>query len=42
MKIPNKRELQPTAFSHSSDIDFKGTMNLYKKFPAKTIFFLSY
>ena len=23
MKIPNKRELQPTAINHSSDIDFK-------------------
>ena len=30
-KIPNKRELQQTAFNHSSDIDFKGFMNLYKK-----------
>ena len=30
MKIPNKQELQQTAFSHSSDIDFKDFMNLYK------------
>ena len=31
MKIPNKRELQQIAFSHSSDIDFQDFMNLYKK-----------
>ena len=30
MKIPNKRELQKIAFNHSSDIDFKDFMNLYK------------
>ena len=29
--IPNKRELQQIAFNHSSDIDFKDFMNLYKK-----------
>ena len=31
MKIPNKRELQQIALNHSSDIDFKGFMNIYKK-----------
>ena len=31
MKIPNKRELQQTALNHSSDIDFKDFMNIYKK-----------
>ena len=31
MKIPNKRELQQIALSHSSDIDFKDFMNIYKK-----------
>ena len=31
MKFPNKQELQQIAFNHSSDIDFKGFMNLYKK-----------
>ena len=31
MKIPNKQELQQIAFNHSSDIDFKDFMNLYKK-----------
>ena len=30
-KIPNKQELQQIAFDHSSDIDFKDLMNLYKK-----------
>ena len=31
MKIPNKRELQQIALNHSSDIDFKGFMNIYNK-----------
>ena len=31
MKIPNKQELQQTAFNHSSDIRFNDFMNLYKK-----------
>ena len=31
MKIQSKQELQQTAFNHSSDIDFKDFMNLYKK-----------
>ena len=35
MKIPNKQELQQTAFNHSSDIGFKDLMNLYKKCTAK-------
>ena len=40
MKIPNKRELQQTAFNHSSDIDFQVFMNLYKKCTAKLYSFL--
>ena len=40
MKILNKRELQQIAFNHSSDIDFKDFMNLYKKFTAKPYSFL--
>ena len=32
MKIPNKRELQPIALNHSSDIDFKDFMKIYKKY----------
>ena len=31
MKILNKQGLQQIAFNHSSDIDFKDFMNLYKK-----------
>ena len=30
-KIPNKRELQQIALNHSSNIDFKDFMNIYKK-----------
>ena len=40
MKIPNKRELQQISFNHSSDIDFKDFMNLYKKCSAKPYSFL--
>ena len=35
LKTPNKWELQQIAFNHSSDIDFKDFMNLYKKCTAK-------
>ena len=35
MKIPNKQELQHTVFDHSSDIDFKDFMSLYKKCTSK-------
>ena len=31
MKIPSKRELLQITFNHSSDIDFEGFTNLYKK-----------
>ena len=31
MKISNKRELQQTALNHSSDIDFKDFIKIYKK-----------
>ena len=40
MKIPNKRELQQTALNHSSDIDFKDVMNIYKKCTAEPYSFL--
>ena len=40
MKIPNERELQQIAFNHSSDIEFQGFMNLYKKCTAKSYSFL--
>ena len=35
MKILNKQELQQIAFNHSSNIDFKDFINLYKKYTAK-------
>ena len=31
MKIPNKRELQQVALNHSSDIDYKDFIKIYKK-----------
>ena len=31
LQIWDKQELQQTTFNHSSDIGFKGFMNLYKK-----------
>ena len=40
MKIPNKRKLQRTAFNHSSDIDFRDFMKLYRKHTAKPYSFL--
>ena len=40
MKIQSKQELQQTAFNHSSDIDFKDFMNLYKKNTAKPYSYL--
>ena len=40
MKIPNKRELQQVALNHSSDIDFKDFMKIYKKCTAKPYSFL--
>ena len=40
MKIPNKKELQQIASSHSSDIDFKDFMKLYKDYTKKSYQFL--
>ena len=40
MKIPNKRELQEIALNHSSDIDFKDFMNIYKKYTKEPYSFL--
>ena len=39
IEIPNKGKLQHIAFYHSSDIDFKYLMNLYKKCTAKLYYF---
>ena len=40
MKIPNKRELQQIALNHSSDIDFKDFIKIYKKCTDKEYSFL--
>ena len=40
MKILNKRELQQIALNHSSDIDFKDFMKIYKKYTAEPYSFL--
>ena len=40
MKIPNKRKLQQIALNHSSDINFKDFMNIYKKCAAEPYSFL--
>ena len=40
MKIPNKRELQQTAINHSSEIDFKDFIRIYKKCADKSYSFL--
>ena len=41
MKIPNKRELQQTMLNHSSCIDFKDFIRIYKKMYCRSIFFFS-
>ena len=40
MKIPNKRELQQISLNHSSDIDFKDFMKIYKKCTTEPYSFL--
>ena len=40
MKIPNRRELQQIALNHSSDIDVKDFMKIYKKCTAEPCSFL--
>ena len=40
MKIPNERELQQIALNHSSDIDSKDFMKIYKKCTAEPYSFL--
>ena len=39
-RIPKKRELQQIALNHSSDIDFKDFIKIYKKCTAKPYSFL--
>ena len=40
MTIPNKRELQQVVLNHSSDIDFKDFMKIYKKYTKEPYSFL--
>ena len=40
MKIPNKRELQQIALNHSSYIDFKDFIKIYKKYTSEPHSFL--
>ena len=40
MKILNKRELQQIAFNHSSDIEFKDFIKIYKKCTVESYLFL--
>ena len=40
MKIPNKRERQQIALNHSSDIDFKDFIKIYKMCTAEPYPFL--
>ena len=40
MKIPNKRELQQIAINHSSDINTKDSIEIYRKFTDKPYSFL--
>ena len=40
MKIPNKRELQQTALNHSSDINFKDFVRIYKNYTDEPYSFL--
>ena len=40
MKISNERELRQIAINHSSDIEFKDFIKIYKKYTAKPYSFL--
>ena len=40
IKIPNKREIQQIASNHSSDIDFKDFIKLYKDYNREPYLFL--
>ena len=40
MKFPNKRQLQQIALNHSSDIDFKDFIKIYRKCTEKPGYFL--
>ena len=40
-KVPNKRELQQIALNHSSDIEFKAFMKIYKTIYCRNIYLFS-
>ena len=40
MKIPDRREFQQIAINHSSDIDIKNLIKIYKKLTNKSYSFL--
>ena len=40
MKIPNKRKLHQISLNHSSDIDFKAFIKIYKKYTVEPYSFL--
>ena len=40
MKIPNKRELQQISLNHSSDINSKDFIKIYKKYTVEPYYFL--
>ena len=40
MKTPNNQQVQQITFNHSSDINYKGFLNFYKKFTAKPNYLL--
>ena len=40
VKIPNKRELQQIVLNHSSDVNSKDLINIYKKYTAEPYSFL--
>ena len=41
MKNPNKKELQQIVSTHSSEIDFKDFMKLYKEYTKEVFAFLA-
>ena len=41
IQLPNKGELQQNAINHSSDIEFKYFMKIYKKYTAEKYSFLA-
>ena len=42
MKIHSKRELQRIASNHSTDINYKDFMNIYREYTKQTILIFDY